>query len=281
MLMYVVGEDQLLLEVGGLAMIKGLHYDEVGTDGDTSTQIEFIASEEPGAGETITGINLAGAQGPQGPAGGQTLQEAYDAGGIGEGRDVEVPSGKPVDLHDDDDSGTTELLHGGKDSDRGLFKLFSDGGIQVPYILIGDGASSSFRIEGDGGNLLIKHLGTGEEVRIDQDGGIFSTTSGAEPSGSTGDGIRMAEYEGTLDTSLTNPTTISTGITTIKTVMFAVEDDEGDFWTMEVGLGSSSDQKLVVTYNSSGDIKVSSNVDKDQAVGAEFQGKNFRLIVCY
>ncbi|NIP37181.1 MAG: hypothetical protein GWN12_02610, partial [Thermoplasmata archaeon] len=74
---YLVGANQLVVYVGGILQIEGVHYTETPSD----TEITFTAGNIPTAGELITFINVVGGQGPAGSTL-VPLQTAYDNGEV-------------------------------------------------------------------------------------------------------------------------------------------------------------------------------------------------------
>lgn len=277
---YIVGSNQLAIFYDHELMDEGPSgfYEEVGSAGATSYQVLVGMSIPPTSG--ITAINLAGAQGPQGPAGGQTLQEAYDAGGTGDGRSIAVVSGKPVEAYEDGTTGTVVVFQAGTSADKTLAQLRSDGQLTLQELRLADGSGDYWSLKGSGGNLVLAHEGTGQEIVFDDAGGMFARDSGAVPTGSTGDGVRVAEYAGTLTDEAV--TTVATGIVGIKGVIFALADSDGDRWVGEMNLSSSTTRTVVVTFDATtGDITVSGSVAKTAEPGEEFQARDYTLLVFY
>lgn len=278
---YVMGSDQLLVLVGGIAVTRPGDYteedDNVDLKGDA---VEFATA--PGAAEVITFINLAGGQGPSGPAGGQTLQEAFDGGGDGAGSEIEVSATSgPVVLHDDDDSAARLLLQAGTLSDPDLFQLYSDGGIVTPRVTIPDGLGEFFTLEGVAGDLRIQHTGSSEALVVAKKGGLYFTAADARPAGADATGVLVATYLGTLPDEAVE--TVSTGITErILGVTLSIEDPDGDFWAQEMNLPSDTSMRLVVTYDwATGDVTVSGGTTKTEDPGVDFQLRDYTLLVFY
>lgn len=276
---YVMGVDQLYVEVGGIGLTVGVDYTEADDNLDTKGDaVDFTTA--PGSGEVITFINLAGGQGPQGPAGGQTLQEAYDGGGDGAGRSVAVSASKPVEIYEDGTTGTETVLQVGTSADKTKAKLRSDGQLTLQELRLADGSGNYWSLKGSGGNLVLKHEGTTKEVVFDDAGGLFTRLAGTAPTGSTGDGVQIAEYAGTLTDEAV--TTVATGIVGIKGVLFALEDAGGDRWVGEMNLSSSTTRTVVVTYDpATGDVVISGDVAKTAEPGEEYQTRDYTLLVFY
>lgn len=274
---YLVGQKQLYVTLGGIGMVEGVDYNET-----SSTTVQFTTA--PGVGEDIEFINLAGAQGPSGPPGGQTLQEAYDAGGEGDGREVEISdSSGPLSLYDDDDSGAVELLRAGKNGTRDLLQILSDGSLLLQKISISDGIGGYFTLQGSAGNLVVEHSVTEQALVLDKDGGIYFTDAGVRPTGADASAVRVAVYAGTLDADGTT-TVVSTGLTTIKSVLAMVADQVGDMWAAAMNLSADSNRRLVVTYDAAtGVVTLSGASDKTTDPGAYFTDytNDYTLLVFY
>lgn len=275
---YRMGTDQLYVEVGGIGLVLGSDYTELDDDLDDLGD-SVILTSVPWAGEKIVFINLAGAQGPQGGPGSQTLQEAYDAGGDGAGRSLTVASGSPVEVHEDGDVGDVVVFQAGTDSDRDLLTILSDGTLILPALRISDGDGGYFEISGSAGDLVIKSLTSNQAAVIKASGGTAYSAAGDTPTGSTGDGIRMAEYSGSLAGA--GSTTIETGITTIKGVVLTVEDASGIAWSSEMNLASSSDQKLLCTYDPATGIVTLDGDVTGGAPGSAFRAHAYTVLVFY
>jgi len=278
---YIMGVDQLLVQVGGITLTRPGDYTEADDNADLKGDAVDFATA-PGAAEVVTFINLAGGQGPSGPAGGQTLQEAFDGGGDGAGSEIEVSATSgPVVLHDDDDSGTRLLLQAGTLSDPELFRLYSDGGIIAPRVTIPDGLGEFFTLEGVAGDLRIQHTGSSEAVVVAKKGGLYFTAADARPAGSDATGVLVATYLGTLPDEAIE--TVATGIEErILGVTLSVSDSVGDFWAQEMNLPSDTSRKLVVTYDwATGDVVISGDTAKTGEPGEEFQLRDYTLLVFY
>lgn len=275
---YSLGDNQLYVEVGGVGLVQGSDYEEVDDDLDgLGDSVTFTTI--PWIGERIVFINLAGAQGPQGGPGSQTMQEAYDAGGDGSGRSVTVAGGSPVEVHEDGDVGDVVVFQAGTTSDRDLLKMLSNGTLILQALRVADGVGGYFELSGSAGDLVIKSLTSDQAAVLKADGGLVFTDDDVLPVGSTGDGVRVAEYAGSLEAA--GRTFIETGLTVIKGILLTVEDTAGIRWVGEMNLASSVTQKLLCTYDpATGIITLAGDVTAG-APGSAFLSNAYTVLVFY
>ena len=174
--------------------------------------------------------------------------------------------------------GTTVLLQLGTETHPDRIIARGDGRLQVERLRVPDGSGNYFEFYGDAGQLVIRSLVDNSEIRIGRDGGIRTRPAGAEASGSSGDGIRIFSYEGTLEDE--NVTVIETGLTTIRSVSISVEDSDGTWWAGEMHLAGASTRRLAVTFDrATGDITVSGDTTHSLEPGEEFQTRSYSLVV--
>ena len=266
---YLTGAEQLRVEVGGLGQVAGTHYNEVGPLGTLSSWIRFANGEEPGAGESITAYNLAGAQGPAGPAQYQDLQEVYDHG-----------SSKKVDTTADDEpvvltgSGANPVIEVGTEGGvEDLIKLCADGTIECAGLRIPDG-TGSYWVFGIGGAASLSVANDGDadsQARFHKTGGL---------GWGAGDELRWAEFAGSMNAG--GATIIATGLAGIKGCLLLLEDTVTGFhYAVEMQLADNANRRSVVSWDPAGNLQISGDWLVTAPVGVNLQGGDYTLIVFY
>jgi len=267
---YATGTDQLQVFVGGI--LQRLSVDYVETD---TTTVTFQSGHIPSNGEVITFLNVVGGQGPAG-TGVADLQEAYDAN-----QDVDTSTNGPIRVYGSTPANPVFQGGTGGPSDYDHFEVYAAGDAKVTdkVLLVPTGGSltDAWYIKNEGGDLVFYHNNTGKAVRIPSTGGL---EHGAWSSGFTGGGeLKWTEYTGTF--SSTGVTSIATGIAAadIKGVALIATSALGRdvLFEMLSAPGSASD-RLVVTQ-SGGTIRFSATAAAAAAVGVNFQGQVYTLIV--
>jgi hypothetical protein len=277
---YDAGSDQLAVFVGGVLQKLTTHYTETGG----GTSITFVAGFEPGIGELITAINVAGGQGPPG-AGVADLQDAYDGG-----REIETAgAGLGVRITNDDDLEDGDvILEMGQPSSPTLLEVLSNGDVrtgQEVRLRVPGGASDdwSMRIDSTNDSLVFWNRTTGNGIRFPKEGGIeHGTVSGVAFTGKRA--MAWQEFSGTLDAG--SPPDITTTINgdKIKGTILVVENTSDSTWQMlDLTCGTASSRAAYVHHDGGtpATIYISGSSAGTLPVGSKLQGLSYTLTVFY
>jgi hypothetical protein len=268
---YVVGSDQLAVWVGGVLQTLGTHYTESST-----TEITFVAGEQPGIGELITAINVAGGEGPAGAGGATNMQEAFDGGHV-----VNTTTAGPIRLQNA--VPTTHLLEFGTPANPDRAFVDAAGSARFgKYLSLKDpGGTGDWGFVVDGDDLILVNIDNDKAFRFLEDGGLEhgEYAHPAGPFSSGGGPLRWTEYAGTFASG--GPETVSTGIpeADIKGVLLkAYNASTVRHQLMEISLGSAGSRAVYVSLVGS-NVIMSGDSSGTLAVGSQLRTEAYILTV--
>lgn len=300
---YVVGSNQLAVYVGGILLLDGLHYNEVGVAGSLSTTIIFTAGNIPLTGELISFVNIVGGQGPAG--GSTSLQLGYDTGR----HILTASSATPVNIHNASGPPIPVLTAGigTADADRRFYVLNSgsvisgrtgaanagESGFFFQDSAAGADAAWAFVPLDDGsGDAILYNNGSGQGIRLEKSTGAmaFGAYAGTYPGGTwtdegTGGALQWAIITGTIPSNPTGgPETVNLGLSTMIATLISIDDNGIANFALSSDFGGTTianKQHSVMFNNTSGDIDIAITPGSVSQFGSNIEGEAYTLIVFY
>jgi hypothetical protein len=201
---------------------------------------------------------------------------------------VNVVAGTPIQLNSTGGTGATVLLAAGNAASVGglnAFNLLRSGAIILPQMGLREPSGGTLKgvVESDlNGNTRIRASTGGSEfgIQINANGSMeFGTfpNPAAVPTASGG-AFKIAVLTGT--TSAVAETVVATGLTTIKGVLASVYHSSLGFYLSTAFADLiAAGRQFYVTFDTSGNVRISSTSDGTGVLTAAMQGQTYNLII--